>query len=60
MYAEAGLQLPAFSQCFLEEVAGGGFHVGIADGGLDLVSLLPGKNASVSSRKHPKVLVLRD
>ncbi|XP_074567562.1 uncharacterized protein LOC141824220 [Curcuma longa] len=36
MYAEAGLQLPAFSQCFLEEVAGGGFHVGIADGGLDL------------------------
>lgn len=60
MYAEAGLlQLPAFSQCFLQEVEGGGlqghdsalplsgvesflnFHVGIAEGGLDLVSLHP-------------------
>ncbi|KAG6489035.1 uncharacterized protein LOC122005392 [Zingiber officinale] len=58
MHAEAGLQLPVFSQGFLQEVAGGGylgpyshlplsddesllnFHVGIADGGLNLGNMV--------------------
>ncbi|WOL14591.1 hypothetical protein Cni_G23371 [Canna indica] len=54
MYADAGLQLPAFSQGFLQEVAGGyvhgrfsggvespiGFDVGITDGGLNLANLV--------------------